>query len=717
MATSLSLADAKQALRSPEHLNGNAFAILGTIARAASYPDQADESRDLLVRMLDRRDDLNPSYLPLLEALVVRLGLYPYVRNPNLLPTSDQLAFEYHRPEPLEEEGLFVFHAMQRVVFDRLMGGHSVVLSAPTSFGKSAITDALVASEKWANIAIVVPTLALIDETRRRLSRFSGSYKIVTYPSQRFGRKTLMVMTQERLLEVEDLPPIGLFVIDEFYKLDPAGDADRSTLLNIAWDRLRRTGAQYYLTGPNVDNLHEALPSELHENLIVTDFRTVAVDEEQVRTGDERERLAEVCARLDPPTLIYCKSPKRVRQVGRWLLEDGLGQDSPELAAASHWVGDNYDPDWVLAKCLKAGIGLHHGRVPRALQHHLVRQFNGGYLKYLVCTSTLIEGVNTAAQNVIIMDGRLSTKKLDYFTFSNIRGRAGRMFKHFVGRVCVFNSPPTISQTTVDIPISSQSSRASTAALVQLPTDELSVESYERLRHIYEQDLLSIEVIRANKGMDPDRQLELAEEIASKPGSYSSLLSWTGIPRWEDLKVVSELIMKYLVEPGQRGRVTALSLATRLNAARRNPGDIAAMVEAQLRFSEDRDEAVEDVLFFLRNWVGHTAPRAIGALDRIQREVLRRFGLSTGNYRFYIAQLEAQFLPQCFINLEEYGLPTQVAQKLRVLGLRGGELDDLLIRLRVVAANPALLEILEPFEQEMFSEVVAGLGPQTAQEV
>lgn len=714
MATSLSLEDAKQTLRSAGGLNGNAFSILGTIARTAAHPEQVDESRDLLVRLLDRRDELSPSYIPLLEALVVRLGLYPYVAQPDLLPTSDQLAFEYHRPEALEDEG-FVFHAMQRVVFDRLMDGQSVVLSAPTSFGKSAITDALVASEKWDNIVIVVPTLALIDETRRRLSRFSGIYKIVTYPNQRLGRKTLMVMTQERLLEVEELPPIGLFIIDEFYKLDPIGDADRSTLLNIAWDRLRRTGAQYYLTGPNVDNLHEALPPELHENLIVTDFRTVAVDEEQVRTGDERERLAEVCAGLEPPTLIYCKSPKRVRQVGRWLLEDGLGANSPELAAASHWVAENYDPEWILARCLKAGIGLHHGRVPRALQHHLVRQFNGGYLKYLVCTSTLIEGVNTAARNVVIMDGRLSTKKLDYFTFSNIRGRAGRMFRHFVGRVCVFNSPPSASQTTVDIPISSQSARASTAALIQLPEEELSPESFERVRHIFEQDLLSIEVIRANKGVDPDRQLQLAEEIASNPGYYSNMLSWNGIPRWEELKVVSQLILDHLVEPGQRGRVTASSLATRLNLARKAPGDIAAMVEAQLRFSEDRDDAVEDVLFFLRNWVGHTAPRAIGALDRIHREVLRPFGLRTGNYRFYISQLESQFLPPYFINLEEYGLPTQVAQKLRVLGLRGAELDELLNRIRVVAANPALLELLEPFEQEMLDEVVAGLGPQTVQ--
>ncbi len=110
------------------------------------------------------------------------------------------------------------------------MDGESVVLSAPTSFGKSLVIDALIASGQYRNVAIVVPTIALIDETRRRLSRFSPTYKVITRVSQPLAERNLLVLTQERVLDIEKLPDIDLFVIDEFYKLSPdrEGDADRA---------------------------------------------------------------------------------------------------------------------------------------------------------------------------------------------------------------------------------------------------------------------------------------------------------------------------------------------------------------------------------------------------------------------------------------------------------------------------------------------------------
>ncbi|WP_369674476.1 hypothetical protein, partial [Enterococcus faecium] len=58
-------------------------------------------------------------------------------------------------------------------------------MSAPTSMGKSAIVDALLASNNFNKIVIVVPTIALIDETRRRIqARFGSTYQIIHHGSQ-----------------------------------------------------------------------------------------------------------------------------------------------------------------------------------------------------------------------------------------------------------------------------------------------------------------------------------------------------------------------------------------------------------------------------------------------------------------------------------------------------------------------------------------------------
>lgn len=382
---------------------------------------------------------------------------------------------------------------------------------------------------------------------------------------------------------------------------------------------------------------------------------------------------------------------------------------------AADWVGENYDEEWTVGKCLRAGIGLHHARIPRALQHHTVRLFNNGALQYLVCTSTLIEGVNTTAENVLVLDRTLARKSLDYFTFSNIRGRAGRMFKHFVGRVYLFGSRPETEPTTIDIPIASQSERASVATLLQLPQEELSDAARRRVQPYYEQTVLSVEVLKANRGIDPDRQLALAERLLEDPVGWSRALAWSGFPDYDQVVTVSSLMLDHLVPHQQKGRVSARSLASRLGVVRRAQGSVPEMVAAQLRYSADRDEAVEDVLFFNRNWMGHTFPRSLQALERIQRDVFARYGLRSGSYGVYARQVEALFLPPYIATLEEFGLPLPVALKLRRFGLRGDTLDELLTQLRRIGTSPVTLATLQPFEAEVLAEVVRGLGPNLQQ--
>src|SRR5690606_11742605 len=91
----------------------------------------------------------------ILDAAVRELGLFPYLQ-PGSLSTQDLIAYEFHRPRGLPR---VAFHRAQARVFRDLMRGENVVLSAPTSFGKSLLIDAIVASGQYQQIVIVVPTL------------------------------------------------------------------------------------------------------------------------------------------------------------------------------------------------------------------------------------------------------------------------------------------------------------------------------------------------------------------------------------------------------------------------------------------------------------------------------------------------------------------------------------------------------------------------------
>ena len=78
--------------------------------------------------------------------------------------------------------------------------------------------------------------------------------------------------------------------------------------------------------------------------------------------------------------------------------------------------------------------------------------FNARKIPFLVCTSTIIEGVNTVAKNVIVYDRRKSKDVLEHFTYKNIEGRAGRMNQYFIGRVYVLETLPPDQSFTVEFP-------------------------------------------------------------------------------------------------------------------------------------------------------------------------------------------------------------------------------------------------------------------------
>jgi hypothetical protein len=610
-----------------------------------------------------------------------------------------------------------VFHAEQAEVYRLLLAGENVVLSAPTSFGKSLILDAVIGAECHQTIVLVVPTIALIDETRRRLTRrFRGKYKIITHPAQRPGDRTIYVLTQERLLDIptEQLAAVTFFAIDEFYKLDSPNQEDRSVLLNQAFHRLHATGAQFYLLGPNISDLTGAVRERLNFHFFGTDFQTVALDTEihRVKPGEIRSALVERCRTLTGPTLLYVRSPDRAREVARWLMEEpDLGAPHTHLADAAAWIGQNYHPEWFLAKSLPLGIGIHHGRMPRALAHHMVRLFNDGQLRWLVVTSTLIEGVNTVAENVVIVDNRLARKNLDYFTYSNIRGRSGRMFKHYVGKVIVYGQPPVEQSTIVDIPAYSQGPNAKPSLLIQLPWDELTPSSKNSIGAIYRQTLLSLDTIRSVAGVDPQTILDVAEILHENPLQWSQRLTWTGRPNWDQLKDMCGFVFQLSETRGRRGGVSSpTQLATRLDLLRRHQGDIRQLVTAQLAFATEAgpDAAVEDVLDFLRQWAGHLFPRLAMALQRISKDVFGRHSLPSGDYRHYVSLVEAQFRPPVLTTLEEYGIPAPLASRLlRFLPnvQTIDQLDELLAGLRQLPRIAGL----GAFESEILRDTILSL--------
>ena len=178
-------------------------------------------------------------------------------------------------------------------MFSLLISGKSVVLSAPTSFGKSLIIDAVISTHKYSNIVIIVPTISLIDETRRRLNqKFSSDYKIITHSSQQASTKNIYVLTQERALEKDLIQEVDFFVIDEFYKLSLWSDnTDRCVLLNEAFYRLYKKCRHFYMLGPNIEGVIGEFNHDVNFEFRKYNFQTVVTEFHDLNTKDKDETL------------------------------------------------------------------------------------------------------------------------------------------------------------------------------------------------------------------------------------------------------------------------------------------------------------------------------------------------------------------------------------------------------------------------------------------
>lgn len=665
----MSYKELRAALDEADH--GKSFDAFDFLAKLSSFTslaaneDQMQLARELLIRVLDREAVFKP-YSLIVQTLLRMVGLFPYL-DATKSGVATLIATEAHRPDAMPKD--IVFTTKQAEVYRALMAGRNVILSAPTSFGKSLIIDAMIASDRYNNIVVVVPTLALVDETRRRLMRFRNRYKVITHLSQEPAERNIFLHTQERVIENSRIVNVDFFVIDEFYKLqiDEGQTDERAVLLNHAFYRLAKQAKQFYMLGPNINELPDGFGANYNCTFIRTDFSTVASDTHLVPAGgDASTRLKKLVPQLSGPTLVFSGSVKGARVLGKAVAEvHDQFEPSEMLQGAIEWLSKNYSPKWGLVQSLKRGVGTHHGKLPRSVAQMLVRLFNRGDLDFLVCTSTLIEGVNTAARNVVVADNKISNRKYDFFTFNNIRGRSGRMWQYFVGHIYLFNAPPQSELEFVDVPVFTQNGNAPDALLIQLDEKDLSDLATKRMRQIWEQDFLTLETIKENAGLEPWGQINLAREIAENIGQLGPMLSWRGMPSYDNLKFVLDLAWRYLGVRSGAGVNSAAQLTYRINQYRSQPSYTAQLSEAvKGKSGDEADEALETFLEFARQWVNFKAPRLIGAVHRIQAEVLQRHSYTPGDYTFFCGQLESMFMSPVITALEEYGVPIQLGERL-----------------------------------------------------
>ncbi|WP_395148165.1 DEAD/DEAH box helicase [uncultured Helicobacter sp.] len=364
------------------------------------------EAKEELLYLLDEIQDKD-LYPPILNHLIRQFGLYPYM-NQNTSILEDRFLLECFKTDIGEDEPM-VLHREQSRVLKRLLSNENLILSAPTSFGKSFIIDALIAMKKPKNILIIVPTISLLDEARRRLVRkFTPDYNIITTSGAAPKENNIFILTQERVLEYLGFIKanrIDLFVVDEFYKI--IGDTRSDILQNVIKQASPYSNQSYYLC-PNVKQFNEnSLKYQFLKNIekVSIDFNTVILNIHDLshKQEDKKDKLKNILNETKKQkTMIYVKSKPESREVCKYIKEY-VTTNNDQLNNFSNWLKKHYWQDWDFANYLANGIGQHNSAMHRFIQQIQVKLFSENeHMNIMATTTSLIEGVNTATKNIII---------------------------------------------------------------------------------------------------------------------------------------------------------------------------------------------------------------------------------------------------------------------------------------------------------------------------
>lgn len=635
-----------------------------------------------LAGLLETHPELE-SYREVFSSLARAVGLWNYIDK----DTADYRDAAVADAVTSAELNDITFHREQIAALNTLLAGRNLVLSAPTSFGKSLLIDALLATGRYHRVAIVLPTIALLDEFRRRIERrFGGRFALIMYHSQEAPTEgnVIFLGTQERLINRKDLGQMDLAVVDEFYKLDPTRQDDRSSTLNAAVYQLLRRSNQFFFLGPNIEAVRYSADNRWKFEFLHTRFSTVAVDTfDLTRIRNKEERLAqELKSKGNWPALVFMSSPDRANSLASSLTEDIA---FAEVTDMSDWIDENFGEGWELSDSVAAGVAVHHGRIPRSLASQFVRMFNSGDIPILICTSTLIEGVNTAAKSVLIYDKKIARRDYDFFTFSNIRGRAGRLGQHHVGAVFLFHAPPDQEAVEVEPPLFGDLDKAPDELVVHISDDDSTPAISDRVAELASTMELSPEELRlaSSVGLEDAAALKQHTQAASRRGER---IHWTGSPRYDDVLAVCRVICE-VRQANEFGVFSAKQLAMYLNSLRSN-GTLRGFFLWHSGSYKGHPQRQDNVFKFLRA-CEYGLPQLFSVVELFAKRIR-----PATNYSLFIAEMPRWFRAEVLKNLDEQGVPVQISERF----LRSGDtIDALRKRLIQEALNPR--DTLTPFEK------------------
>jgi len=626
-------------------------------------------------------------------------------------------------------ENIFL-HRYQKEVFDCFVLGvqNRYFLSAPTSFGKTYIIYEIIKKMAYDNVVLIFPTIALLGENYlklldlRKKNSFWAQYSVHTLSDEETtSTKNLWIYTPERFMSFIDkhrTQQFDFIFIDEIYKIDnqyiidveTIGENERDISFRIALFDTCLRAKDILLAGPYItfpDKKHNrSLEYFLSDNsftvlnynnveivnksfLSVQEKKDYSIDDLvfSIKSKEKRKKLLTVLKSVDTKntnteegTIVYCCRKLEAESLAKYLVKNmevdsSLSQDMADfIDHLSAVFGD----DWIVVQALRHGIGIHHGLVPKYIQREIISLFNNGDISVLLSTTTITEGINTTAKNVIVMSDMKGTKVLKHFDAQNIAGRAGRFNFHYSGRVIAIDNNfmsmlledgECLTHRGYDI-----TSRKSDVDLEITHKDYLSAEEKLRKADIAQmvaESGLPDEIINSFKAISKVDKITLYKKLeqliySEKQGiEYFCKHLFRGAFDWNGFDIICHILASCVKEEGLQSMMTQQianghCLLTPKVYFYLKDGFLGVIENEKTYYRKSIDSAIRDASKMVFNTFRYQLSKYLGVFDLL--------------YRYYISTEQNIDIDQVLglnilIQLLEYGSVIEKAKKANDYGV------------------------------------------------
>lgn len=415
------------------------------------------------------------------------------------------ITLQQSRSEVYVGKKSFLLTSFQKKLWNDLDRKRLLGISAPTSAGKSFVI-LLKTIEKMfrgpLDIIYIVPTLSLLNQVTEDYNRLLTETHLNDYlitNSLAIGESkaahTIYIWTQEKALsalsteEFDGMPNTTVLVVDEVQNIERISEENdiRSKVLFDTLQELRYSPNvnQIIISGPRINNisdlgeslfgektdksetcdspvlnltysikkvgskfyfkqycsiLNRPYENEIENSDFITGYGTSTVSPEYITY------LSTLIRRLgNDQNIIFAPTSATARDIAVALSNENTISDNEKIDELIAYYGASVNSNYSLCKTLKSGVAYHHGKLPVHVRRTLEKAIKQKLVSNVVCTTTLMQGVNMPAQNVIIRNPHLYIRhrqngaELTSYEMANLRGRAGRLLKDFVGRTIVLD--------------------------------------------------------------------------------------------------------------------------------------------------------------------------------------------------------------------------------------------------------------------------------------